>query len=72
MSGRKCKNCRHWTPYVNGKGEFIYAECHRFPPTAQRVPVPGNVEHLFPAVFSWVKNWSRTDPDDQCGEWKKD
>lgn len=71
-NGRKCANCRFYVPFVDGAGVFAYAECHRHPPTAQRVPSPGMADHMFPAVFEWVKNWPRPLPDDWCGEWRKE
>ena len=61
-----CSACRHYVPYVNGKGEFIYGECHRNPPTSQRVPSMQRRE-MFPAVFEWVTNWPRVDQEDSCG-----
>lgn len=61
-----CSACRHYVPYVNGKGEFIYGECHRNPPTSQRVP---SMQHrdMFPAIFEWVTNWPRLEREDSCG-----
>jgi hypothetical protein len=64
-----CSACEFWVGYVDGNGKETYGECHRFPPVMQRVP---SVRHkdLFPAMFDWVKNWSRPDRDDSCGEFK--
>lgn len=70
-TARRCDKCRHWVQYVNGSGKPIHGECHRHPPSSQRVPVPGYQDHMFPAMFSWVTNWPRPKPDDTCGEWRK-
>ena len=57
----------YWERYVDGDGNIIYGECHRFPPAFQRVPNP-KYKDMFPTVFDWAKNWPRTDADDWCGE----
>ena len=64
-----CSACRFWVQYVNGKGEPIYGECHRFPPISQRVP---SMQHrdMFPAIFEWVKNWPRPAAEDVCWEYQ--
>jgi hypothetical protein len=63
-----CKNCKLWLQAVNGKGEPIYGECHRFPPHMQRVPSAELGREYFPAIFEWVKNWPRPDDNEWCGE----
>ena len=67
MKKKDCSTCLFWVQYVDGQGDPIYGECHRFPPTSQRVP--SERKEMFPAVFEWVKNWPRPDVNDWCGEW---
>jgi hypothetical protein len=62
----ECSRCKHYMPYVDGRGDLIYAECRRCPPTSQRVP--GKYRDTFPEIFEVAKNWSRVGPTDWCGE----
>lgn len=67
MKEPSCSSCKSWVPYVDGKGKYLYGECHRFPPTSQRVPSAG-FRDLFPSIFEIVTNWPRPQLTDICGE----
>jgi hypothetical protein len=64
-----CHTCRYLVPFTDGTGKHIYAECHRLPPTAQRVPSASH-PNLFPAVFDAVRTFPQPDLADWCGEYR--
>ena len=46
-----CENCAWRLGYSNGKGERIYAECHRFPPADNGFPRVSEVQE------PWCGEW---------------